>query len=143
MDLHRRRQSPRDVGNAAADFLLGDTADARCRARSSRSENCNQCHASLRAHGGTRQDVKLCVLCHTSGAEDRNGAVAGGTPGVSVDFKVMIHKIHNGEHLPSVLGVATNADGTRDYDATPQPYSSWRRRHGPTSPTSRSRSGRT
>ena len=34
----------------------------------------------------------------------------------------MIHKIHNGEHLPSVNGVATNPDGTRNYDATPTPY---------------------
>src|SRR5678810_1080708 len=33
-----------------------------------------------------------------------------------------IHRIHNGEHLPSVQGVATNADGTRNYAATPKPY---------------------
>jgi hypothetical protein len=34
----------------------------------------------------------------------------------------MVHKIHNGAHLPSVLGVTTNPDGSRKYDATPQPY---------------------
>ena len=67
--------------------------------------------------------MKLCVLCHTAGAEDRNVASQdGGTPGVTIEFGVMIHKIHNGEHLPSVLGVGTKADGSRDYDRTPTPY---------------------
>jgi hypothetical protein len=34
----------------------------------------------------------------------------------------MIHKMHDGEHLPSVLGVGTNVDGSRNYAATPAPY---------------------
>ncbi len=34
---------------------------------------------------------------------------------MSVEFKVMIHKIHNGAHLPSVLGVSTDASGNRLY----------------------------
>jgi hypothetical protein len=86
-------------------------------------ENCNACHDSLRAHGGQRQDVTICLLCHTAGAEDKNDlAAAGGTPGVSVDFKVMIHKIHNGAHLPSVNGIACRSDGSRDYTAVPKPY---------------------
>ncbi len=111
----------RDSGNVTADFLIG-TGTLQPREVVAQ-DNCNQCHDSLRAHGELRRDVKLCVLCHTAGSEDKNvGSVAGGTPGVSVDFKVMIHKIHNGAHLPSVLGVTTNSDGTRKYDATPQPY---------------------
>jgi OmcA/MtrC family decaheme c-type cytochrome len=60
--------------------------------------------------------VTLCVLCHTAGAEDDSGT------GVSIDFKVMIHKIHAGEHLPSVLGVTTNPDGSRNYAAGAAPY---------------------
>src|SRR5205814_7079130 len=65
-------------------------------------------------------DVRLCVLCHSAGAEDSNDG--GATPGVSVEFKVMIHKIHNGQHLPSVLGVATtDPAGTRDYTVAPKP----------------------
>ncbi len=110
-----------DAGNATLDFLLGNSPALLPREVVTR-ENCNQCHVSLRAHGGVRQDVTLCLLCHTSGAEDPNGPVAGGTPGVSIDFKVMVHKLHNGAHLPSVNGVSTNDDGTRNYDAPPQPY---------------------
>jgi OmcA/MtrC family decaheme c-type cytochrome len=111
----------RDSGNVVADFVLG-TGPLEPREVVAQ-DNCNQCHESLRAHGDLRRDVSLCVLCHTAGSEDRNNpAVFGGTPGASVDFKVMIHKIHNGAHLPSVLGVTTDANGARDYSATPAPY---------------------
>jgi OmcA/MtrC family decaheme c-type cytochrome len=112
----------RDVGNAEKDVLfLGALAvDSR---EVVKQVNCNQCHEKLQAHGGMRRDVKLCLLCHTAGSEDANDpGLEGGTPDTTLSFKVMIHKIHNGEHLPSVLGVATHADGTRDYSATPTPY---------------------
>ena len=57
---------------------------------------CNNCHHTLGAHGGSRQDVKLCVTCHSPQTTD---AETGNT----VNFKVMIHKIHDGANLPSVL----------------------------------------
>ena len=57
---------------------------------------CNECHNQLTAHG-TRVDTKLCVTCHNP------GSWVAGTPNTPVDFKVMIHKIHNGASLPSVV----------------------------------------
>ncbi|HTF89544.1 MAG TPA: cytochrome c3 family protein [Planctomycetota bacterium] len=115
-------ESFRDVGNITADFLFQGAATIDKREVVAQ-DNCNRCHADLQAHGGLRRNVNLCLLCHTAGAEDRNvPAVANGTPGVSIDFRVMIHRIHNGEHLPSVLGIATLPDGSRDYAAVPQPF---------------------
>lgn len=111
----------RDPGNVSQDFLVGDATTLEPREVVTLA-NCNQCHTELRAHGENRDKITNCLLCHTSGAEDRIATVAGGTPGVTIDFKVMIHKIHSGRHLPSVLGVTTNVDGSRKYDATPQPY---------------------
>jgi hypothetical protein len=112
----------RDVGNATSDFLFGTATTLETREVVLR-EACNACHTNLQAHGGNRTDITNCLLCHTAGAEDRNTAnVAGGTPGVGIEFSVMIHKIHTGTYLPSVLGIATNPDGSRKYDATPKPY---------------------
>ncbi|MFO1032023.1 MAG: hypothetical protein U1F60_13175 [Planctomycetota bacterium] len=112
----------RDAGNETADFLLGSATTLEPREVVTIA-NCNKCHTELMAHGGNRNKIENCLLCHTSGAEDRNTAsVGGGTPGVTIDFKVMIHKIHSGKHLPSVLGVATNPDGSRNYSATAQHY---------------------
>jgi OmcA/MtrC family decaheme c-type cytochrome len=114
--------SYRDVGNGSVDFRFGGASVIEPRQVVTLA-NCNQCHTELRAHGGNRNDVRNCVLCHTAGAEDGNNAsVAGGTPDVTIEFKVMIHKLHNGSNLPSVLGVGTKVDGTRDYTVTPKPY---------------------
>lgn len=114
-------ESYRDAANAEEDFLFGVGGTLAGRDVVGQ-DNCNVCHTTLQAHGGLRRDVKLCVLCHTAGSEDRNtSTVAGGTPGQSIEFKVMIHRIHNGAHLPSVLGITTNNDGTLNYAATPVP----------------------
>ncbi len=112
----------RDPGNSSFDFLFGDATLVEKREVVTLA-NCNQCHSELHAHGDNREKITNCLLCHTSGAEDGNVATAaGGTPGVAIDFKVMIHKIHSGIKLPSVNGVATNSNGSRNYAATPVPY---------------------
>jgi OmcA/MtrC family decaheme c-type cytochrome len=61
---------------------------------------CNKCHDPLSEHGGVRREVMLCVSCHNPGG---NGVqTIDPDTGNSIDFKVMIHKIHMGSSLPSV-----------------------------------------
>ncbi len=58
-------------------------------------ETCNACHNELSFHGGTRRDTTLCVTCHTNQNIDPE-------TGNTLDFRVLVHKIHRGEFLPSV-----------------------------------------
>ncbi len=63
---------------------------------------CNTCHASLSAHGGARVEVQYCVMCHSPQTTDPYS-------GNALDLKVMIHKIHTGNNLPSIQ-TANNPD---------------------------------
>jgi len=80
------------------------------------ASTCLSCHdnvSQLNAHGGSRREVKLCVLCHQPQTSDPD-------TGNTVDFKVMIHKIHRGENLPSVKAgtpyqIIGNAQSLHDF----------------------------
>jgi hypothetical protein len=69
---------------------------------------CNTCQNPLSAHGGSRYDIKLCVLCHSPQTVDANDHK-------TADFKVLVHKIHMGENLPSVQGGTPYKWGNTDF----------------------------
>ena len=67
----------------AADDEVDDTA-------------CVGCHQQLAFHGGARTEVQYCAVCHNPSTIDPSS-------GNSLAFNVMIHQIHMGDDLPSVL----------------------------------------
>ncbi|MCL4489278.1 MAG: OmcA/MtrC family decaheme c-type cytochrome [Chloroflexi bacterium] len=64
-------------------------------------QNCNNCHSSLSAHGGNRNQIEMCVLCHNPNATDADVRPAAKNPPEAIDFRTMIHKIHIGNDLTS------------------------------------------
>ncbi len=60
---------------------------------------CNKCHQRLTAHG-RRLDVNYCVTCHNAFSLDPSLPTATRD---TVDFKRVLHKLHMGKNLPSVL----------------------------------------
>ena len=63
---------------------------------------CDGCHGDLVFHGNLRTEVAYCLLCHNVTATDegrRPDLDALTNPPASVDFKLMVHKIHRGRDL--------------------------------------------
>lgn len=66
---------------------------------------CNGCHSNLSLHGENRNQIEQCVLCHNPSENDGvRRAVAidpadKAKPNQSVNFALMIHKIHTGEKM--------------------------------------------
>ena len=66
-------------------------------------DKCNNCHAFLSLHGENRNQIEQCVLCHNPSETDKARRPTAVNPAdkalppQSVDFALMIHKIHTGE----------------------------------------------
>lgn len=67
------------------------------------TDTCNKCHTRLQIHG-SRREVQYCILCHNR--QTSNG---------DADMAVMVHKIHRGAGLPSVVGGGSYELGGHDY----------------------------
>lgn len=84
-----------------------------------RNEKCNACHDQIAAHGGSRRGVENCILCHNPTTIDPDS-------GNTVDFPVLVHKIHAGSSLPSVRAgtpykIIGNANRETDFSTVAYP----------------------
>jgi OmcA/MtrC family decaheme c-type cytochrome len=68
-------------------------------------EKCNACHKNLALHGTIRQNTEYCVLCHNTTGTDEEERPADAMPPASINFRVLIHRIHRGEEAtnPAVI----------------------------------------
>jgi len=97
--------------NPVVDFAVDD-GPVVPRRRIVDDAKCGSCHGEFsrgfNIHGSLRNRVDYCVVCHNANATDAArrsrdpDAVAIGDDNQTIDFKVMIHKIHTGEDLSDV-----------------------------------------
>ena len=74
------------------------------------TETCNgRCHDPLALHGGSRQAVGLCILCHNP-TQDIDPDT-----GNSVDMPLMVHKIHMGAGLANGYNIIGYRQTDHDY----------------------------
>jgi OmcA/MtrC family decaheme c-type cytochrome len=95
------------VDTATGSFTAGVPVAAVPRRVVVAQEKCERCHDRILLHGTIRNRVQYCVVCHTPNRTDwaqrpkvsGNVNLAATYDGIeerSIDFKVMIHRIHTG-----------------------------------------------
>jgi OmcA/MtrC family decaheme c-type cytochrome len=88
----RRAAADSDVAYGSHNFVPAGGAAQRDEVVTDAA--CNRCHGVLQAHG-VRRGTQLCMTCHSPQTSDPETSR-------TVDFQVMVHKIHMGRDLPSV-----------------------------------------
>jgi OmcA/MtrC family decaheme c-type cytochrome len=99
--VERGFESAALVANPLFDFVPAGGAVTTMREVTTTAQ-CNRCHDPLAVHGGGRREVQLCQLCHTDQSVDPD-------TGNTLDLKHMIHRVHRGKNLPSVVNGALGA----------------------------------
>jgi OmcA/MtrC family decaheme c-type cytochrome len=105
----------RDVGfNQVFYFAVGGAKVAPRRQVVSQ-ELCAGCHDKLMLHGGIRQNVEYCVVCHSPTVTDIGMRKTGDIP-ESINFKTLIHKIHTGSNLTTDFTVMGHGNSVNNYN---------------------------
>ena len=76
-----------NASNATYDFVPNNPNATPATRSIVDNASCSECHKKFDFHGGDRVSVKYCVTCHNPGNTDANS-------GNTLDFTVMVHKIH-------------------------------------------------
>jgi len=94
-----KAQTVRDIGVNKQMAFSVDGSKPVFRRTIVSNDKCNACHGVLYFHGGSRNRVEQCVICHHPKATVGAGAT-------SINLTLFIHKIHMGNELtrPYALG---------------------------------------
>ncbi|HEY0593025.1 MAG TPA: OmcA/MtrC family decaheme c-type cytochrome, partial [Thermoanaerobaculia bacterium] len=100
--------------NPIKDFRIDGAAVTDTWAKINQPTSCMNCHDELALHGGSRREVRLCVLCHTEGGMDPDTSN-------SIDMEVLVHKIHSGPNLENGYTIIGFGGSVHDYSLITYP----------------------
>jgi OmcA/MtrC family decaheme c-type cytochrome len=115
-----KSQVARDVGFNKVAYFTVDGSKVMPRRTVITQANCTGCHNTLMLHGGIRQNVEYCVVCHNPGVTDVGMRAGGDTP-ESINLKTMIHKIHTGDNLTNDFTVMGHGNSVNNYNEVGYP----------------------
>jgi OmcA/MtrC family decaheme c-type cytochrome len=95
-----KQVSVNDVGRNVTRAFSVDASAVEARRTVVTMAKCNACHSDLTFHGGGRNTIEMCVLCHNPTAADRDGK--------TIEMGVMVHKIHRGAALDRGFSIGTH-----------------------------------
>jgi OmcA/MtrC family decaheme c-type cytochrome len=97
----RKEQVIRDTAKNVNTYFTVDGSQVVPRRTVVSTAKCDSCHGSLAFHGDARNTVENCAFCHNPTLTAGTGAAA-----VSLNFNMMIHRIHRGNDLtrPYAIG---------------------------------------
>lgn len=95
----RKEVTVRDAGINVQEHISVDGSPVAPRRVVVALEKCNSCHFKLELHGGNRNRIGQCVLCHNPNQTDAARRPAAEMPAETISFRTMIHRIHTGEDL--------------------------------------------
>ncbi len=110
-----KQTTARDSGVNKVFYFGINNAKVAARRQIVSQAKCTTCHNTLPFHGGQRNQVEYCVVCHNPGVTDSSQRAAGDTA-ESINFKTMIHKIHTGEELTTNFTVMGHNQSVNNYN---------------------------
>lgn len=105
----------RDVGFNKVFYFPVGAAEVAPRRQVVSQALCAGCHDKLMLHGGIRQNVEYCVVCHNPTVTDASVRKTGDIP-ESINFKTLIHKIHTGAELTTDFTVIGHGGSVNNYN---------------------------
>jgi OmcA/MtrC family decaheme c-type cytochrome len=105
----------RDVGFNQVFYFSVDGSKVAPRRQIVTQALCATCHDKLMLHGGIRQSVEYCLVCHNPTVNDSGMRKTGDIP-QSINFKTLIHKIHRGSALTTDFTVMGHGNSVNNYN---------------------------
>jgi OmcA/MtrC family decaheme c-type cytochrome len=105
----------RDVGFNQVFYFSVDGSKVAPRRQVVTQAQCASCHDKLLLHGGIRQSVEYCLVCHNPTVNDSGMRKTGDIP-ESINFKTLIHKIHRGNALTTDFTVMGHGNSVNNYN---------------------------